>query len=71
MRYDLPFTDHIEDVDWCLEPAEMIARLWSDYLEEPSSVKMKENIDTTLVLISRIQRNFKPPLSVQIEGEDG
>ena len=67
MRYDLPFTDHCEEVDWCLTTAEELAICWANYAEEPSSEKWVV-IDK---LTERFRKNFKPPMSVQIEGEDG
>ena len=67
MRYDLPFTDHIETVDWCLTTAEELAICWADYYDSPSSEKWVV-IDK---LTERFRKNFKPPLSVLVEGEDG
>lgn len=67
MRYDLPFTDHLEDVDWCLCTAEELAISWANYAEAPSSEKWVV-LDK---LTERFRKNFKPPMSVQIEGEDG
>lgn len=67
MRHDLPFTDHIEEVDWCLVTAEELAISWANYAEAPSSEKWVV-LDK---LTERFRKNFKPPMRIQVEGEDG
>lgn len=67
-RTGLPMTDHQEyEVNWCLATAEEIAIVASKYADN-CNVKDAYFLKA---LCERYIRELRPPLAVEVEGEDG